>query len=62
MFTITFDQRDAMLAAQDEAAKSYWAYPDAQWQFEFQTVYLLSHYNVPQAKTPDGLVWGECQE
>ena len=51
-----------MLAAQDEAAKYYWAYPDAQWQFEFQTVYLLSHYNVPQAKTPDGLVWGECQE
>ena len=51
-----------MLAAQDAAAMEYWAYPDAQWQLWFQSEHLLRHYNVPHAKTPDGLVWGECRE
>ena len=57
--TITTNQAAAMCAAQDAAAKSFWAYPDGHWQENFQAHWLSRQYGVCGAIDSEGLVWGD---
>ena len=52
----------AMRAAQDKAAASFWKYPDADWQLEFQRQWLQAAGIAPSglAKTVDGMIVGSA--
>ena len=39
--------RKEMLAAQDKAAREFWAYPGQEWQEEFQASYMRDHGMTP---------------
>jgi len=58
MKTITNDQLAAMMAEQDAAAKTYWAYPDQDWQISFQASWLLGEIGADQAIDDKGLLYG----
>lgn len=55
--TVGSDVIAAMLAAQDAAAREFWAYPDAEWQMAFQAQWLVSH-GLPATVAHGGLTWG----
>ena len=59
VITLTNRQVDAMLAAQDVAASRFWAYPDDNWQMNFQADYLMLNYGTPTAKDPSDLYYGD---
>ena len=59
MEKITMQQKNEMVAAQDSAAEGFWAYPDSEWQWEFQSQWLWENLRIRKAVSPDGLVWGE---
>jgi hypothetical protein len=51
-----------LVAAQDQAAKTFWAYPNAAWQIAFQADWLEKHEGVTCGTTSDGLFWGKMEE
>lgn len=59
MKELNAEQVSAMKAAQDAAAKSFWAYPGTRWQMQFQADWLQRTIGTSQAIGPDGLAWGE---
>jgi hypothetical protein len=52
----------ALLAAQDRAARNFWAYPGEAWQITFQAAWLEEHEGVACGVTSDGIFWGETEE
>lgn len=57
--TLTRTEIAELRAAQDEAAQLYWAYPDAQWQEDFQQHWLWETKGVLAATCPNGFYWGK---
>lgn len=55
--TVGLEVIEAMLEAQDAAAREFWAYPDSEWQMAFQSQWLISH-GLPATVSGGGLTWG----
>lgn len=58
-YVLTPEQTDALEAAQEKAAKAFWAYPGREWQADFQAGWLLQNVGVSSARCHDGFFWGE---
>ncbi len=61
---LTDDEVVEMLMAQKKAASKFWAYPDQQWQLDFQSSWLQSKFGVNSATGLDPTTrklttWGE---
>ena len=56
---LTINQENELRLAQDEAAAAFWAYPDAEWQINFQFSWLLSRFGIGCAEGPSGIFWGD---
>ena len=61
---ITLNQEQTLKLELDElaAAGEFWAYPDAEWQKDFQASWLEVHMGVSTALRCDGVLVGEDEE
>ena len=57
--TLTNQQVQSLIAAQDQAATKFWAYPPREWQVAFQSQWLVETIGATSATDEHGLLWGE---
>ena len=61
MDTIDSDTLAEMLANQDAVASTFWAYPSAEWQMNFQACWLAAR-GLPLRVAHKGRVYGLADE
>lgn len=58
LITVSDETIAEMKAAQHEAARQFWAYPNLEWQANFQEHWLLERGFPAKVLDPAGLVYG----